>query len=209
MTAPTHRPPRLSAVTILLAPEEDGALLVLVGQRNPAIRFLGGFHAFPGGVLDPVDGDVAADGKDAVLRRTASRELEEETGLRVAPGEFSHGGTRITPPFAPVRFESPMYVAWRETPETPAPADPGELLDLEWSRPHELAARWRRREIRMAPPVVIMVDELARAAEAGEDFAAIVKRLRAVNGELEAHGPRIEFVPGIAMVPVLARFLMP
>ena len=75
----------MSAVAIP-AVRDAGGLRVLVGRRHPRSSFLGGFFAFPGGAHETDDGPLAAgdEANDATLRRTAARELEEETGLRAA-----------------------------------------------------------------------------------------------------------------------------
>jgi ribonuclease/clavin/mitogillin len=62
---------------------------VLWVKREKALRFAGGFYAFPGGKVDPADGDVpvrGAAGEDATMRAAAARELFEETGMLLAEG---------------------------------------------------------------------------------------------------------------------------
>jgi glyoxylase-like metal-dependent hydrolase (beta-lactamase superfamily II)/8-oxo-dGTP pyrophosphatase MutT (NUDIX family) len=190
---PIGRSPRKSAVAIPLV-VEGGRARVLVGRRHPKSRFLGGFFAFPGGAIEPEDGDLDADGEDAVLRRTASRELEEETGLVIAPDALLNAGRRVTPPFGPKRFDSLMYVAPFDAAIEPSPAEPGELLDMHWEDPVVLVRRWRELEIRVAPPLIPMLPELAVGAD---DAGSLAKRLAALNTEMEADGPRIEFVPDV------------
>lgn len=61
-------------------------LEVYLVLRAPELRFFGGYWAFPGGVLDPSDGDGDRDGNadaddDTALHRCALRELFEETGV--------------------------------------------------------------------------------------------------------------------------------
>src|SRR5918997_3060521 len=67
-------PARAAASAILL---RDGAkgLEVLLVQRNPRARFMGGAWVFPGGAVHPDDDGHAA---------TARRELEEEAGLMLS-----------------------------------------------------------------------------------------------------------------------------
>jgi glyoxylase-like metal-dependent hydrolase (beta-lactamase superfamily II)/8-oxo-dGTP pyrophosphatase MutT (NUDIX family) len=198
---------RKSAVAIVLSRRPDGRLLVLVGRRHPHARFLGGFHAFPGGGWDPEDGDLARDGEDACLRRTAARELAEETGLEAPPEVFLPAGRRVTPPFSPERFDSRMYVLELPTPARPARRADGELLDLEWAEPRELHRRWRELEIRVAPPLIPILGELAAAAR--EPIEEIAARIARVNVRMEEDGPRIEFVPDVLMLVLETATLPP
>src|SRR3954447_18853679 len=63
--------PRVAASVIVMRDSVDGPEVLLV-QRNPASRFMGGAWVFPGGAVHDDDGSPAA---------TAVRELEEEAGV--------------------------------------------------------------------------------------------------------------------------------
>lgn len=67
---------RQSAVLILFGEGDDGPDLLLM-ERSAALRSHAGQPSFPGGALDPADGDPEGDGPV----RAALREAEEETGL--------------------------------------------------------------------------------------------------------------------------------
>ncbi|MFV8130036.1 NUDIX hydrolase [Streptomyces syringium] len=67
---------RQSAVLVLFGEGEQGPELLLL-ERAGTLRSHAGQPSFPGGALDPQDGDPAGDG----LLRAALREAEEETGL--------------------------------------------------------------------------------------------------------------------------------
>ncbi|MCZ9342939.1 CoA pyrophosphatase, partial [Streptomyces sp. TRM76130] len=67
---------RQSAVLILFGEGERGPELLLM-ERAGSLRSHAGQPAFPGGALDPEDGDPQGDGP----LRAALREAEEETGL--------------------------------------------------------------------------------------------------------------------------------
>jgi 8-oxo-dGTP pyrophosphatase MutT (NUDIX family) len=67
---------RPSAVLILFGEGEHGPDLLLI-ERSAALRSHAGQPSFPGGALDPEDGDPDGDGP----LRAALREAEEETGL--------------------------------------------------------------------------------------------------------------------------------
>ncbi|MBZ0268872.1 NUDIX hydrolase, partial [bacterium] len=154
----------MSAVAIP-AHRDGHGLRVLVGRRHPRSSFLGGFFAFPGGAHETPDGPLGRDdGDDATLRRTAARELEEETGFASDAERLLFAGVRVTPPFGPRRFHTRMYLDVRDAAGEPAPADPGELLDMHWVRPAELMEKWRALDVRIAPPLIPMLQEMAVAA---------------------------------------------
>lgn len=67
---------RPSAVLILFGDGPHGPELLLM-ERSSSLRSHAGQPSFPGGALDPEDGDPAGDGP----LRAALREAEEETGL--------------------------------------------------------------------------------------------------------------------------------
>ncbi|MFE7766370.1 NUDIX hydrolase [Streptomyces sp. NPDC057438] len=67
---------RQSAVLILFGEGPDGPELLLM-ERAGSLRSHAGQPSFPGGALDPEDGDPRTDGP----LRAALREAEEETGL--------------------------------------------------------------------------------------------------------------------------------
>lgn len=67
---------RQSAVLILFGEAEHGRDLLLM-ERSTSLRSHAGQPSFPGGALDPEDGDPEGDGP----LRAALREAEEETGL--------------------------------------------------------------------------------------------------------------------------------
>lgn len=75
---------------------------VLWAQRNPNLKFLGGWHAFPGGKVDAADAEIAVVNCDdnADLQRfivAAARECFEEVGvLLVRNGDKLTGGQRAS-----------------------------------------------------------------------------------------------------------------
>lgn len=102
---------RPAATVVLLRREADG-VRVLMGQRAAKAVFLASKFVFPGGAVDPDDGEVplarplpdtcarrlpdAAGASPAAFAAAAIRELYEETGLALArPGQWP------TPPSAP------------------------------------------------------------------------------------------------------------
>src|SRR3954449_3623639 len=96
--------PRQAATVIVLRGGSD-ALEVLLVQRNPQARFMGGAWVFPGGAVDPGESDVQA----------AVRELREEASVDADPDLLVAFSRWITPAEVKVRFDTRFYV-------TPLPA---------------------------------------------------------------------------------------
>ena len=85
---PLPAKPRPAAVVVPYRRTGAGVEVFWV-KREKALRFAGGFYAFPGGKVDPADGAVpvrGAAGEEATIRAAAARELFEETGLLMAEG---------------------------------------------------------------------------------------------------------------------------
>src|ERR671931_1138753 len=85
---PPPEPPRVAAAVILWRDGPRGREIFWV-LRGGALRFAGGFYAFPGGRLDDEDAAVPVPGftgAAAALRACAVREVFEETGILMATG---------------------------------------------------------------------------------------------------------------------------
>jgi endoribonuclease LACTB2 len=110
----------------------------------------------------------------------------------------------LTPPFAPVRFDTVFFRATLPTNQTPA-IWTGELVGGEFVKPREALARWVRGELRLAPPVLILLELLA--AVGLENFDATAHELTAAfaAGLL----PPVRFSPGIILCPLRTPTLPP
>jgi 8-oxo-dGTP pyrophosphatase MutT (NUDIX family) len=150
--------PRLAA-TVILARAEDGPLEVLLVQRNPEARFMGGAWVFPGGAVDRHEGEG-----DAALRAAAVRELHEEAGIRLAgPDRLTPFSRWITPAEVKIRFDTWFYLALSPPGEQPV-VDGLEVVDAGGStrggKPGRAAARLPDDQ---APRAALRVPHRARA----------------------------------------------
>ncbi|MEU9554751.1 NUDIX hydrolase [Streptomyces fumanus] len=110
---------RQSAVLILFGEGERGPELLLM-ERAGSLRSHAGQVAFPGGALDPEDGDPAGDGP----LRAALREAEEETGLDPAGVQLFGALPRLYIPVS--EFVVTPVLAWWREPSPVGVVDPGE-----------------------------------------------------------------------------------
>jgi 8-oxo-dGTP pyrophosphatase MutT (NUDIX family) len=155
------------AASLILLRDSDGGPEVLLVQRNPEQRFMGGAWVFPGGAVHPDDG-----GHD----RTAVRELEEEAGIAlpdpVALVPFSRW---ITPAEVQVRFDTWFFAA-EAPPGTKATPDGSECVDARWLRPGDALEAFRREELTLVFPTVKHLEQLAEFASVAEALETARRR---------------------------------
>ncbi len=127
------------------------------------------------------------------LRPVAARDQAVEPLCRIC-----------TPPFAPVRYDTVFFVA-----EMPAREEidirAGELVGGRFWRPSEALDAWRRGEILIVPPVVLILQHLIAG-----DPSTFRSRMRA-TAESYANGGlhRVQFSPGVVMASVATPTLPP
>lgn len=94
----------LPAASIILEDRYSVGSIFLV-KRAKGLKFLGGFHAFPGGKVDPPDGGIAnsQDPWDIALV-AAVRELFEETGVLLCHDGLNHS-IKSTPMLSQIRCD--------------------------------------------------------------------------------------------------------
>jgi 8-oxo-dGTP pyrophosphatase MutT (NUDIX family) len=144
--------PRQAASIVVLRDSPDGPEVLLV-QRNPQQRFMGGAWVFPGGAVHADDVDHAA---------AAVRELEEEAGVALPSGHPVVPWSRwITPAEVVVRFDTWFYVT--EAPSgVEATADGGECVDARWLRPAAALEAHGHGELMLVFPTIKHLEALAQ-----------------------------------------------
>jgi 8-oxo-dGTP pyrophosphatase MutT (NUDIX family) len=161
--APTT--PRQAATVIVLRGGSD-ALEVLLVQRNPKQRFMGGAWVFPGGAVDA--GEAADTEGDLAHRRAGVREVAEEAGLELEGPEPLLAFSRwITPAQIAIRFDTRFYLA-----PVPADAEPRidgtECVDFGWWAPVSALEAYARDELMLVFPTIKTLEQLSGFGSASE-----------------------------------------
>lgn len=157
-------------------------------------------------LFDPCPADA-----EHLRRRLLAREHEflallEAAGARVDASRLTFAGRWITPPIAPMRFDTRFFLLpWpREEPFQPT-VDGQELVEGEWIAAEAALDRWRRNEVLAAPPTLFVLEVLAAdGPERG------LRRL-IQHGQEPIHPIRrfLETRPGVIPMPLVTPTLPP
>jgi 8-oxo-dGTP pyrophosphatase MutT (NUDIX family) len=154
--------PRLAATVIVLRGGGDN-LEVLLAQRTPKARFMGGAWVFPGGAVSPEDGEG-----DEALRAAAIRELREEAGIALAgAGELVTFSRWITPEEVKIRYDTWFFLAGLPT-GAEVEVDGEEMVDARWFTPAAALAAGESEEIMLVFPTIKHLEQIAVFASADD-----------------------------------------
>lgn len=141
----------------------DQRLELLLVQRTPKARFMGGVWVFPGGAVDAHEGDG-----DSSHRLAAVRELAEEAAIEgVDPAALVKFSQWITPRQVAIRFDTHFFLAPLPDGQEPA-VDGDECVDLGWFTPQAALDAHLREELALVFPTIKHLEQLAPFASADE-----------------------------------------
>ena len=149
-------PREAATVIVLRGGSED--LEVLLVQRNPSQRFMGGAWVFPGGAVDA----------DEDYRVAGVREVAEEASVELPDAEALIEFSRwITPAQVKIRFDTRFYLV--AAPDDAAPVVDGEeCVDAGWFSPAGALDAYARDEILLVFPTIKTLEQLAPFESAAE-----------------------------------------
>jgi 8-oxo-dGTP pyrophosphatase MutT (NUDIX family) len=160
---PTEPRQAASVIVVRGAGEELEVLLV---QRTPEARFMGGFWVFPGGAVDAGEGEG-----DEAHRAAAVRELSEEAGVEgIAPAELVKFSQWITPRQVEIRFDTHFFVAHLPDGAT-VTVDGSEIVDHRWYSPSQALEAHRSDELALVFPTIKHLEQLEAFGSAHELLA--------------------------------------
>jgi 8-oxo-dGTP pyrophosphatase MutT (NUDIX family) len=175
--------PRPSASVVLLrrgGKHADRALEVLLLKRTEKAKFMPGVWVFPGGAVDPEDGE-----DEAGHRACAVRELAEEAGIELpADEELVLFSRWITPEVISRRFDAWFFMALAPA-HTPPKPDGVETTEARWFEPQAALQAQEAGELVLAFPTISQLRELA-------PFATSQQAIEAYRGrEIESILPKV------------------
>jgi 8-oxo-dGTP pyrophosphatase MutT (NUDIX family) len=165
---------RVAASVIVLRDSSEGPEVLLV-QRTPHARFMGGAWVFPGGAVD--DGET--------VEQTGRRELQEEAAIELPPDTPLTPFSRwITPAEVKTRFDTWFFVV--EAPAGAAPRVAGaECGDARWIRPRQALDEFAQDRLQLVFPTIKHLEQLA-------DFPSVSATIEAATArEVTPVQPRI------------------
>jgi 8-oxo-dGTP pyrophosphatase MutT (NUDIX family) len=181
--------PRRAATVIVLRGGSE-RLEVLMVQRTPKARFMGGAWVFPGGAVDAHEGQG-----DAAHRAAAVREVQEEAGLTLPdPAALVPFARWITPAQVTVRFDTYFFLAPAPQGQEARP-DGQETVDARWFAPARALAGGEAGDLLLVFPTIKNLERLARFDSADALLAwAASHEVRPVEPRVEGQGEAARIV---------------
>ena len=173
------------AATVLVVRGGADRLEVLMGQRTPKARFMGGAWVFPGGAVDG----------DEDHRAAALREVEEEVGITLPDAAALVPFARwITPPEVSIRFDTYFFIG--VAPEgAEVKIDRQEIVDARWFVPSRALEGAEADELLMVFPTIKTLEQIARfdSADALVEWAS-THEVKPVQPRVEGQGETARIV---------------
>lgn len=186
----TPSEPRPAASVVLLrrgGKHGDRELEVLLLKRSAEAKFMPNVWVFPGGAVDPADGE----GEDG-YRACAVRELAEEATIELpAEEELVLFSRWITPAVISTRFDAWFFLALAPA-HTPPKPDGVETTEAAWFKPSAALKAQEEGEIVLAFPTLSQLQSLlpyptSDAALAAHRDRPVEPILPVVLGDRENH----------------------
>ena len=162
--------PRPAAGIVLLrrgGKHSQRELEVLMLKRTEEARFMPGVWVFPGGSVDPEDGEG-----EGGHRTCAVRELAEEASIQLpAEEELILFSRWVTPEAISTRFDAWFFLALAPA-HTPPEPDGVETTEAAWWKPAQMLAAYEAGERTIAFPTIHQLRWLAAYKTSDEAIAA-------------------------------------
>src|SRR3954467_7386855 len=178
------------AATVLVLRGGAERLEVLLAQRTPKARFMGGAWVFPGGAVDAHEGEG-----DISHRAAAVREVEEEVGITLDdPAALVPFARWITPEEVSIRFDTYFFLA--VAPQgAEVTIDGSEIVDARWFEPARALEGAEAGELLLVFPTIKNLEAVARFKSAEALLAwAREHEVKPVKPRVEGQGEAARIV---------------
>lgn len=170
----------IPAATVVLVRDSDNGLETLLLRRNAKLNFAGGNWVFPGGRIDPADSENLPQenctasaafedgcgrpgGEFKAAEQAAVRETQEETGLTIGHSQLVYISHWVAPPLMSKRFSTWFFVLpVNDIDSEQVQIDDGEIHESRWLTPAKALANTIDKEMKLLPPTIVTLSELAR-----------------------------------------------
>ena len=149
------------AATVIILRPITGNVEVLMVRRHRRSQFMADSFVFPGGRVDPGDANV---------RAAAVREVGEEVGLAITAEALIPIAHWITPSSEPKRYDTHFFVTAMPADQV-AKHDAVETTEHLWATPSEVLHRNERGELKLPPPTICNLRDLAAHRSIGSVLA--------------------------------------
>ena len=161
-------------------------------------------------MVEEVGLTTGSDGIEVVDENLRARILEDkgywskaaDSGEILVNGNgFTVISERTTPPLAPLRFRNHFFTMECDVEPILIEGDNAEFDDFRWATPQQLLDEWHRHEIRLPPPLVMILRELVTDT--------IENSIDQMSMSPSKDNVRIEFAPGVECLPLPTATLPP
>ncbi len=160
------------SATIILVRDGSKGIEALLLQRNPELANMGGAWVFPGG---KVDADDPGETPEERARHAAVRELQEEAGLHFPVEQLSYFSHWLTPVVVKARFATWFYLVTTDG-DPEIRVDHSEIVASRWITAANALEENRGGELRLPPPTLVSLLDVANHASVAELVAAVRRR---------------------------------
>lgn len=158
------------AATVLIIREiiiEDkggtGGIEVLLLKRSSRLAFAPSFWVFPGGRIDPEDGEVDEANIKETAKVAAAREAYEEARIKVDPKDLYQFCHWTTPTGPKRRFATWFFHCLAASDKTDIIIDDSEIVDHVWLSPQDALSKMATNQIPLLPPTFISLERIKHA----------------------------------------------
>ncbi|MEE9372160.1 MAG: NUDIX hydrolase [Saprospiraceae bacterium] len=143
-----------AATVVCTRQNEMNQLEILLLRRNKNLKFASGFWVFPGGKIEPEDGDEGVINTISA-KAAAIREAEEEANLNLRDSELIHFMNWTTPSPSVKRFNTWFFIIELFGGCDEVIIDNSEIKEYIWLTPKEAIFSFGKKNIKLLPPTFL------------------------------------------------------